>query len=271
MSAGHKIAEAAAAIGVTPGTLRLWEQHGLLAPKRLPSGHRVYDEAEMERARRIAHLRTREGLGLYAIGAAIAPERPHAKARQTRAVHNASLATLGQRVRRMRSARKVGLKAFADALEVSPSVVSTFERTSQGISVALLRRIADYFCVTVTQLTLDPTKEDGDGVVQRTQGRRITTLGAGIETRALATGFKVMDCKEWTLEPGAKSDGAYSHEGEEFVYVLSGNFEITVEDLGSSSLGAGDSLYFESTRRHSWNNPGPDPCVLLWINTPPSF
>jgi quercetin dioxygenase-like cupin family protein len=36
-------------------------------------------------------------------------------------------------------------------------------------------------------------------------------------------------------------------------------------------LHPGDSLYFESRRRHAWTNRHDGETVLLWINTPPTF
>ncbi|MER7398088.1 MerR family transcriptional regulator [Streptomyces sp. NPDC000151] len=42
--------------GVHERLLRYYEQQGLLAPRRLPSGYRVYDEADVETVRRIRCL-----------------------------------------------------------------------------------------------------------------------------------------------------------------------------------------------------------------------
>ncbi|WP_442173241.1 cupin domain-containing protein, partial [Rhizobium leguminosarum] len=52
--------------------------------------------------------------------------------------------------------------------------------------------------------------------------------------------------------PGAASEGAYRHEGEEFMHVLSGLLELVLDGDQFFDLGPGDSLYFESRRDHSW-------------------
>ena len=62
----------------------------------------------------------------------------------------------------------------------------------------------------------------------------------------------------------------YTHEGEEFIYVLRGDLEITV-DGEEYSLKTGDSFYFESATPHRWRNPGRKETLLLWVNTPPTF
>ncbi len=49
------IGELAGSLGVTPKTLRLYEQRGLLAaPARAQNGYRVYGEDAVRRARMVA-------------------------------------------------------------------------------------------------------------------------------------------------------------------------------------------------------------------------
>ena len=59
-----------------------------------------------------------------------------------------------------------------------------------------------------------------------------------------------MDCHRFVLAPGASSDGAYKHEGEEFVHVLSGRIELVLDGHEFYDLGPGDSLYFEGEIPH---------------------
>ncbi|WP_331692847.1 MerR family transcriptional regulator [Pandoraea sputorum] len=49
--------EAARRLGVSNKALRLYEQHGLLSPKRSSAGYRTYDSAEMARASEVVALR----------------------------------------------------------------------------------------------------------------------------------------------------------------------------------------------------------------------
>jgi DNA-binding transcriptional MerR regulator len=53
-----RIGDAAAAVGVRPSALRVWERQGLLSPDRdRATGYRVYDQSQLTRARVIAMLR----------------------------------------------------------------------------------------------------------------------------------------------------------------------------------------------------------------------
>ncbi len=47
MANTHSIGEFAKRIGRSPSTVRLWEQEGKITPKRLPSGHRYFDESDV--------------------------------------------------------------------------------------------------------------------------------------------------------------------------------------------------------------------------------
>lgn len=266
MGKQYKVSEISAATGVPPATLRLWEQHGLLEPARTASGYRLYSEEDFNRVHQIVRLRSIQGLNLAAIKSTLDGNAP-AVADQA---GEPPSSRLGQEIRRLRRKRGLTIAAFAAELGVSISTLSTVERTSRGASLSLLRRIAEALGVTVTALISNP---DGvpKAVVRNGEGRQLPSLGRGIRIRELASGPRMMDCQEWLLSPGAGSEGFYHHEGEEFIRVLQGTFEIEVEGLGLATLNEGDSIYFESRRAHSWRCVGSLACKLIWVNTPPTF
>lgn len=74
-----------------------------------------------------------------------------------------------------------------------------------------------------------------------------------------------------TIEPGAGSEGPVEHPGEEFVYILSGHLQVTLDGMNVYELSPDDSMSFSSTRLHHWINCGSEPVRLLWINTPRTF
>jgi len=51
-----RIGEAAARLGVTPRTIKYYEELGLLAPDRSGGNYRAYDEEDLERVERIRNL-----------------------------------------------------------------------------------------------------------------------------------------------------------------------------------------------------------------------
>jgi len=56
----------------------------------------------------------------------------------------------------------------------------------------------------------------------------------------------------------------YQHEGEEFVYVLTGKIEVIVGDH-INTLDVGDSLHFNSGIRHMLRNIGEEKAELVVV------
>lgn len=63
----YMISVAADLVGMHPQTLRLYEQKGLVSPKRTPGNTRLYSEADLERLRLIQRLTTELGLNLAGV------------------------------------------------------------------------------------------------------------------------------------------------------------------------------------------------------------
>jgi len=68
-----------------------------------------------------------------------------------------------------------------------------------------------------------------------------------------------------TIPPGAGHEGVgYQHEGEEFVYVVSGEVELLV-DKEKHLLGEKESHRFNANVDHHLSNPGDETAELLVI------
>jgi quercetin dioxygenase-like cupin family protein len=93
---------------------------------------------------------------------------------------------------------------------------------------------------------------------KRTENYAYTTLTPGAENKHLKA-FKV------AIEPMTDHKGVgYQHEGEEFVYVLSGKIEVIVGDH-VNTLDAGESLHFNSGIRHKLRNVGDEKAELVVV------
>jgi quercetin dioxygenase-like cupin family protein len=108
--------------------------------------------------------------------------------------------------------------------------------------------------------------------IVRPNKRRVLQTETGVAMELLSTGTKMLQSMLFRLPPGTGSDGAYSHAGEEFIYMLQGTLELWLDELECSVLHRGDSFWFESSRGHRWFNPSQkEEALLLWVNTPPTF
>jgi MerR family transcriptional regulator, heat shock protein HspR len=63
----YMISVAAELVGMHPQTLRMYEQKGLIRPKRTPGGTRLYSEADVERLRIVQRLTGELGLNLAGV------------------------------------------------------------------------------------------------------------------------------------------------------------------------------------------------------------
>lgn len=141
-----------------------------------------------------------------------------------------------------------------------------------GASIASLRVLADTYGTTLRKL-LGVEREEGKRLV-RAGGRRVLPLMTpGVKIEQLVEGSRMMDCELVTVSPGAGSGGTYTHEhgGEEFIFVLRGRLDVAIDGIDHYELRAGDSLCFKSSSSYSWENPGRQEAVVIWINTPPTF
>jgi len=70
----YMISVAAELVGMHPQTLRMYEQKGLVRPKRTAGNTRLYSEADLERLRLIQRLTTELGLNLAGVEAVLGLE-----------------------------------------------------------------------------------------------------------------------------------------------------------------------------------------------------
>jgi DNA-binding transcriptional MerR regulator/mannose-6-phosphate isomerase-like protein (cupin superfamily) len=256
-----RISEAARRVGISSSALRAWEVLGLVTPRRTESRYRMYTEADVRLLQRAMFLRRARGLNPAAI--------VHVLKRQGIVSAPAERAMLpGQRFRRLRARRGLSLAQVARATGVSIGFLSALERGQMRSSVATLQRIAHYYRTNI--LSLFEAARENPRLVRPAE-RKILETTAGVRMELLAWGNTAMEPHLFRVKPNGGSGESYAHEGEEFLHILRGEFEIWLSSNEHYRLKTGDSLYFESSTPHRWRNPGKTETWLLWVNTPPTF
>lgn len=256
-----RISEVARRVGISSSALRSWEALGLVAPQRTKSRYRIYSESDVRLLQRAIFLRRARGLNPAAIIHVL-------KKQGVVAAPAENGVSPGQRFRRLRSRRGLSLAQVARATGVSVGFLSALERGQMRSSVATLRRIARFYRTNI--LSLFEAAEENPRLVRPAQ-RKILETTPGVRMELLAWGRTAMEPHLFRVKPGGGSGESYTHEGEEFLHVLRGEFEIWLNGEEHYRLKHGDSLYFDSSTPHRWKNPGRVEAWLLWINTPPTF
>lgn len=263
-SVGFSIGEVSRAVGLAPQTLRLWERERLVSPRRTDRGYRVYTEPDVQRLQKIKHLRKSEGLNFAAIRKQIGPSStPLAPDATNAGASNGP----GEQLRRLRSRAHKTLKEVSEATGLSISFISALERGGSGASIASLRLLAGAYGVSMREL-FGADLEQSTPLV-RAADRPVMQWENGVRFEEMASGEQVMDPSYIKVPPGGGSEGFYSHNGEEFIYVISGTLYVELRDQKTYSLSPGDTLYFPSTTPHRWW--ADEPVEAIYVNTPPTF
>jgi DNA-binding transcriptional MerR regulator/quercetin dioxygenase-like cupin family protein len=261
----YRVGDVARRLGCSPAAIRLWEREGVVAPRRSAKGHRIYDEDDLARLRRVYYLRSVEKLNVAAIRKLL-DEEEHTPAR--RQVDRQP--PIGVRLRRLRKERGLTLDQVAALSGLSTSFISALERGSSGAAVATLRRLLNAYGTTLDVLMRVGRSRVGR-VTHAGQRQRITERFSGVIVEQLTNGPAEMEAQLFSVEPGGGSQGAYSHEGEEFIYVLEGRLDLRLGSAERYRLKPGDCAYYPSTLEHEWWNASTLVTRLLWVNTPPTF
>lgn len=263
----YAVGEAARLVGVSPSTIRLYEREGLLSLGRSVGGHRYLSTGDIGTLKRIGTLRRTQGLALAEIRRQLQREAPSDEEAPPAEPFGARP---GPRLRALRQQQGKTLRELSQRTGLSSSFLSAFERGTTGISVANLQKLIGA-CGTSLIDVFAQTRRQDRKLVRAGERPRLEVADGAVLIEDLAGVPRQMEVQLWTIQPGAGSEGGYSHAGEEAMFLVAGTLTVALGETQEYRLEAGDCLYFASSEIHRWQNTGDSPVVLLWVNTPPTF
>jgi transcriptional regulator with XRE-family HTH domain len=175
---------------------------------------------------------------------------------------------VGGRLRALRTARSLSLRALAERSGLNFNTLSLIENGKTSPSVSTLQQVAAALQVPIVDF-FQPVTLQRNVVFQKARERssvvfgdgRLEDLGGGLTLH----GGQLMLLN---LDPHAEgSHGTIVHTGQEFVFCLEGELAYQIEGL-PYLLSPGDSLIFEAYLPHSWGNPADLPSRSLLILCP---
>lgn len=193
---------------------------------------------------------------------------------------------IGDRLREVRNARGLSLRALAARLGVSASLISQVETGRARPSVRTLYAIAAELGMSLDELLFRDARSadeeasapaEPDAIpemrlpadpVQRAGDRTAIRLASGVVWERLTTAsIPNVDFLYVTYEVGGASSPEHEfqrHSGQEWGYVLSGRLGVTI-GFDEVVLGPGDSIAFDSTTPHRLANVGEEPVHGIWF------
>jgi transcriptional regulator with XRE-family HTH domain len=164
---------------------------------------------------------------------------------------------IGQKIKKLRLAKKLTLQAVARETGFSPALISQIENNNVSPPIATLSRIAKFFDVKVGMFFTEDEEEcryevvraADRKVVSRVISRAGTSQGYSYESLSFRKQNKKMEPFLLSVTDMASEENTYSHDGEEFLYIMSGTAELILDDE-RLALEAGDCIYFDSSIRH---------------------
>ena len=158
----------------------------------------------------------------------------------------------GARIKALRESRDWTLEALAESTGETAGFLERVEKGEISPPMGFLLRLASALNVDARTFLGEKEKTQfrdmrTQAFARRTRNASYETLTPGADSDHVHAFLVTIDPKQF-LKPVA-----YKHEGEEFIYVLSGELEVT---LGKKvkSLGPGESIYFHSEKSHKFRS-----------------
>ncbi len=173
--------------------------------------------------------------------------------------------SLGQKIGRLRQERGLTLQEVSEGSGLTPSFLSRLERDKVNISVANLRKLAQFFSVQMTHFFEGEDNQQVGQVVRPADRVRLSLDDAPVQVFSLLPPNSDLDARLIEAYPGASQQG-FSARGSQMVHVLSGNVRYTLGEE-QYDLAAGDTLFFRDDTAYTWTNTGNSIATMLTVNT----
>jgi transcriptional regulator with XRE-family HTH domain len=179
---------------------------------------------------------------------------------------------LGRRVRAARLAHDLTLENASRLCGVSRSTLSKVENGLMSPTFDVLQKIVNGLKIDLGELFGSTPKVSASGrraLTRKDAGQRHAYRGYQMELLATDLAHKAM--LPFRIRISAHTLDAFDdwgrHEGEEFLYVISGSVCLYSELYAPTHLNAGDSLYFDSRTGHAAVSTSEEDAEVLWMAT----
>ncbi len=200
------------------------------------------------------------------------PKRLIRIARENQPTSTVEPLDLGIRVRELRKAKGWTLEQAATQAGLARSTLSKIENGQMSPTYEALKKLAQGMAISVPQLftPAQPAQVSGRIAVTKSgdgQAHATTTY----EHELLAGGLTKKQMLPYRATIRARAmedfDGWVRHEGEEFLFVLTGIVRLYTEFYEPVDLRRGDSAYYDGSMGHNVISLSQEDATILWVTS----
>ena len=179
---------------------------------------------------------------------------------------------LGVRVRELRKARDWTLEQAASQAGLARSTLSKIENGQMSPTYDALKKLAVGLEISVPQLFTPPRAGQINGRLSVTKaGNGSAQATATYEHELLADTLTKKQMLPYRARVRARDmsefDGWVRHDGEEFLYVLTGVIWLYTEFYEPIEMRRGDSAYYDATMGHNVVSVSSEDALILWVTS----
>ncbi len=179
---------------------------------------------------------------------------------------------LGRRVRELRKSHDWTLEQAAKKAGLARSTLSKIENGQMSPTYEALKKLAEGLEISVPQLftpTSNPQVNGRLAVTKSDEGEPHPT--ATYEHDMLANTLTQKSMLPYRARVRARTleefDGWVRHDGEEFLYVLTGEIRLFTEFYAPVDMRRGDSAYYDAAMGHNVISISAEDATILWVTS----
>lgn len=164
---------------------------------------------------------------------------------------------IGAKIKTLRRAKKLTLQDVANETGFSTALLSQIENNNVSPPIATLSKIANFFDIKIGHFFNENEEEcrfevlrgNERTIIPRVVSKDGTSHGYFYESLSIRKRNRKMDPFLLTLNEKVTNTDTYSHNGEEFLFIMKGTADLLLDDQ-HIVLNEGDSVYFDASLKH---------------------
>jgi len=174
-----------------------------------------------------------------------------------------------KKIEKLRKSRKMSLGQLATLTGLTKGYLSKIERSNKLPPFSTLVKMANAFNIDVSLLISEDPEVHEDNrycIVRKNERKEVVSRGTlyGYTYETLAHKKLGKNFEPFIVTVAPEEKGVFSHEGEEFFYVLEGVVDFSYDNR-RFILKEGDSLYIDSAISHTGRSIGGKRAKMLTI------